>query len=159
MKSRSARKSARNARFLNRASWLSSGVRTFCFVLALTAASAAQSENVFARISALDTVGTWADDERYGDVRVWSRYFGFDHLTWSMTVDWVWIDPDTSNAEVLAQVPLPDCENRIVRQGAVLADAAQTDFGGSIEITVKLGEFAAEYEIGGPGDVRITQCR
>jgi hypothetical protein len=137
---------------LNEESWLFKYFPAAICLAASVTACAQVDDFDFARVTSLIVAGTWAQGEQYGDVRLWSTELGFETIARQTFVDWVWIDPDTGRASILATQKIDAC------LGDGELSFVQGEFGAPLRIDVSGSNGATSLTIGAPGDVVMSAC-
>lgn len=128
-------------------------------VAAALATSALGAEVEFARITNLQTVGGWQDAGLYGEIRLISVSEGFDHLTHSLYVDWVWLDADSASSSVLQTRRVPDCANGAIARGVLPVAQSSGDMERATEILLQGDDDTLILVIGAPGQVELLGCK
>ena len=124
--------------------------------LAASVAACAQADDFdLARVTSLVVAGTWVQNEKYGDVRLWTAELGFETIARQTFVDWVWIDPDTGRASILATQQVDACLGNGELTGF---NFVQGEFGTPLRIDVSDSNGATSLTIGAPGNIDVSAC-
>ena len=128
----------------------------FACIMAFTTAAVAQDTD-FARLTGLQIIGTWTEDDRYGEIRLLSQQDGFETVFITLSIDWVYIDPDTGTAQVLATRRLSDCVGLPIRNFTITS-AVQNSFGDPVQAELTDGTTVIGLKIAEPGNLEMVGC-